>query len=286
MNLLFKYLTIIAISGLFACCTNNKGENGPAKDIPTKDSTTVLITKPEIYYTLDTLRDTAAVSAFRRLYSTEERKIIGALNRINPERIGLKKAYVFPDTMVTDLMYYTPFPEQFTAFDSIPKLILVSRRIQAFAIYEFGKLFRWGPSSTGKKSTPTPAGLFHTNYKAKLKISTVNGSWRMPWYFNISNRGGIGLHEYLLPGYPASHSCIRLYKEDALFIYNWADMWVLSKDETAVLKKGTPVIVYGIYEFDSIPPWRKAVSDHNLLKFTDEEKNELNSYSQKILNGQ
>lgn len=281
---LFCWLSAII---LFSYCTNNNGQNIPNNKIITPDSIqTQPAPKREIHYLLDTLRDTAAVGAFKRLYSKEELTIIGALNRINPERIGLKKAFVYPDTMVSDILFYTPFPASLSSFDSVSKLILVNKRLQAMGMYENGKLIHWGPVSTGKKSTPTPNGLYHTNYKAKLKISTVNGTWRMPWYFNISNYGGIGLHEYLLPGYPASHSCVRLYREDAIKIYNWADSWELSKDGTTVLKKGTPVIIFGNYNFDSIPSWKKAVENPDELKLNTDELDELTKYSRRILNGE
>ena len=82
----------------------------------------------------------------------------------------------------------------------------------------------------------TPAGLQYTNYKAKLKISTIDGDWKMPWYFNIQNRSGIGMHDYS-PGYPASHSCIRLLEHDAKWIFNWADQWVLDDKGAAIVKK-------------------------------------------------
>jgi hypothetical protein len=43
------------------------------------------------------------------------------------------------------------------------------------------------------------------------------------WNFNIENKLGVGWHS--LPGYPASHSCLRL--EDAKLLYEWADEWQL-----------------------------------------------------------
>ena len=59
-----------------------------------------------------------------------------------------------------------------------------------------------------------------------------------------------------MPGYPASHSCLRLLEKDAIFLYNWADQWILDeKNKDIILVKGTPVVVFGSYSFGSPKPW-------------------------------
>jgi hypothetical protein len=98
----------------------------------------------------------------------------------------------------------------------------------------------------------------------------------MPWYFNISNKGGIGMHQYVLPGYPASHSCIRMYEENALWIFNWADQWVLSEDESTVIKYGTPVLVFGNYNFKEPAPWKMLPEQPNTINLTTEELDTIN----------
>ena len=53
----------------------------------------------------------------------------------------------------------------------VPELPTVTR-VQAFAAYDSGALVRWGPTSTGRREMPTPARLFHTNWKARQRTST------------------------------------------------------------------------------------------------------------------
>ena len=53
-----------------------------------------------------------------------------------------------------------------------------------------GALVRWGPTSTGPRETPTPAGLFATNWKSKLRRSSDNREWLLPWYVNFINATG------------------------------------------------------------------------------------------------
>lgn len=160
-----------------------------------------------------------------------------------------------------NLMSIAPFPLQLEVARTIPKLVLVSRRVQAFGAYESGRLVRWGPTSTGKKSTPTPAGLYHTNWKAKETRSSINQSWILPWCFNLHNFSGVSFHKFDLPGYPASHGCVRLLEEDAKWIYDWADQWTLSKIDHSIVAFGTPVLIFGDYAYGEKPLWKRLADD-------------------------
>ena len=122
-----------------------------------------------------------------------------------------------------------------------PRLLLVSRRVQAFAAYEAGTLVRWGATSTGRRETQTPAGLFATNWRSKLRRSSDNGEWLLPWYVNFVNESGVSFHQFALPGYPASHACARLLIDDAKWIYDWVELWTLDATRQRIEVYGTPV---------------------------------------------
>jgi hypothetical protein len=210
--------------------------------------------------------------------------IILALNRIDRKNLRRGDSLIIPDTIVTDLRYYSPFPLKVEDAFQIPKLIFVSQKIQAFAAYQLGNLILWGPTSTGKRETPTPNGLFHTNWKAEETTSTFDDEWTLKWNFNLDNFEGIALHQYEMPGYPASHSCVRLYEKDAKWIYNWADQWIVTADEESILAYGTPVIIFDEYDFDSPKPWRGLANDpENLKVFIGDLEDELDNYLDLIL---
>jgi hypothetical protein len=122
----------------------------------------------------------------------------------------------------------------------------------------------------GRKKDPTPTGLFHTNWKAEQTTSTFNDEWDLKWNFNIENKLGVGWHQYALPGYPASHSCLRMQEKDARFMYEWADQWILEGTDN-VLANGTPVIVFGSYNFDAPKPWLQLVANPHALDITETE---------------
>jgi hypothetical protein len=186
---------------------------------------------------------------------------IAALNRIDGNKLLYLDSIVVMDSLDEDWLTYSPFPDSIPLVSGINKIILISYPIQAFSFYANGKLVYWGPVSMGKKSTPTPIGFFHTNWKSKLQISTENPEWLLPWYFNIMNNSGVSLHQYQLPGYPASHACIRLREQDAYWIYTHADQWKLDKSERQILFEGTPLFIYGKYAFGKARPWYALAKD-------------------------
>jgi lipoprotein-anchoring transpeptidase ErfK/SrfK len=235
-----------------------------------------------VNYHSDTLKGKTAIANFNKLYSEEQKNIIYAINRISSSVVRTGKVLVMPDTLSKQILDYSPYPDSVAAFDSLPKLILISLRIQAFAIYENGQLTRWGPVSSGKKSTPTPAGLFHTNFKAKVKVSSENSSWIMRWYFNFYAKRGIAFHQYSLPGYPASHACVRMQEKDAKWVFDWADQWKVSGKTGAVTATGTPVIVFGDYIFGTASPWVNLPKDNQSTMLTAQEFEEIYSYLPKI----
>ncbi|MEX1045231.1 MAG: L,D-transpeptidase family protein [Chthoniobacterales bacterium] len=69
------------------------------------------------------------------------------------------------------------------------------------------------PISSGKRKFETPTGEYVVTNKHRHWKSTLYGS-SMPFYLRLSCRD-FGLHAGHLPGYPASHGCIRLHRQDA-----------------------------------------------------------------------
>jgi hypothetical protein len=186
------------------------------------------------------------------------------LNRVDRNNLLRLDTLVFPDTIGIGIDIYSPFPSMVSEFRDVHKIMFISYYAQAFAVYESGERIRWGPLSLGKESTPTPTGLFATNWKSKKTTSTVNSEWVMEWCFNLANFQGVSMHEYALPGFPASHACVRLYKEDAIWLYNWADQWILEASEISVY--GTPVVIFGAYPFHERKPWLLMAENNRIME--------------------
>lgn len=137
-------------------------------------------------------------------------RIAMALNRTNKENFTQMDSVVVAGDMSGDIEFYLPFPYHVSSQEAIDKIIYFSYPTQTFAAYENRELIYTGPTNMGRKKDPTPTGLFYTNWKAEETTDTFNDEWDLRWNFNVENKLGVGWHQYRLPGYPASHSCLRL----------------------------------------------------------------------------
>ena len=197
---------------------------------------------------------------FYTTFTKEQQYTIAALNRIDTDHIKRRDTLIVPNEFKAFFIDYSPFPRKLDKITNVAKLVIFSYPIQAYGVYEKGNLVKWGATNMGKQSAQTPRGLFFTNWKGRRVTSTVDDEWILNWNFNINNSGGVGWHQYALPGYPASHSCLRLLDADAQWLYTWADQWVLSDKKTLKIK-GTPVIVYGDYQFGVKGIWHQLVEN-------------------------
>ncbi len=186
-------------------------------------------------------------------------EILEMLNRRDREHLlraePVVPGIIVPDTWSADPLVYSPFPPTWSAAEPHAKAIVVHQQMQAFAAYEGGKLVRWGPVSTGRKETPTPAGSFNLTWRARSRRSTDNEDWLLEWYFNFVNERGVSFHLFDLPGYPASHACVRMLLRDAQWLYAWGEQWSLDDSRREVMMPGTPVLILGAYPFGTAPAW-------------------------------
>ena len=282
-TLLFVFILSIVLTSI--SCEDKKSNKSENIDKKTKQKDSIVeipeekITPPlVINYKIDSLNTSVELDSFKSRYSEAQQKVIYAINRIEANKVRIGKSIVIPDTLFNDIFNYSPFPKNMELLRDIPKTVLISQRIQGFALYENGNLIKWGPVSSGKNSTPTPNGLHYGNYKAKKKISTVDEAWVLPYYFNFMNFEGVGVHQYALPGYPASHACVRLYMDDAQYIYDWAKQWELNSNGRKVLRNGTPFMVFGAYDYENESPWLQLARDRLNNNLIDEEMDTLKDY--------
>ncbi|ROL57318.1 hypothetical protein D9V84_04820 [Bacteroidetes/Chlorobi group bacterium Naka2016] len=176
-------------------------------------------------------------------------RVITTLNRKELRFFRIKQPIIIPDTFVEDLRFYSVFPQKYESANNIPKLIVVSNLYQAYACYEYGKIVRFSAVNSGKRSTPTYPGRYYIQWKERLRRSSFNENWIMPFTLNFHRLTGMAFHQFEMPGYPASHMCIRQFREDAEWLYNWAEL--PKKDSTGKLipMSGTPVIIIDFFNF-------------------------------------
>jgi hypothetical protein len=254
-----KIITLF-ISCLFLSCNEKEAIN-------TNNKSAVERTQPnEVAYTFQKSKDWLQVNQ----QNQKALDIVLAVNRLDAVTVTKTDSILVPTDLTGDLEYYMPFPLDLEILNKVKKVIVFSYAAQAFATYENGVLTHVGPTSMGSETHKTPTGLFFTNWKAEKTISTFNDEWELLWNFNIENKLGVGFHQYELPGYPASHSCLRLLEKDAKILYKFADEWILENDHKVALQ-GTAVIVFGSYNFNNQKPWFALTKNPKALTISEKQ---------------
>lgn len=100
-------------------------------------------------------------------------------------------------------------PAWFYAGPGAAVRVLVSIPQQKAWVFDGEDLLATSPVSTGRRGHETPVGRFHILQKAVHHRSNVYSNAPMPFMQRLT-QSGIALHAGHLPGYPASHGCIRL----------------------------------------------------------------------------
>jgi peptidoglycan hydrolase-like protein with peptidoglycan-binding domain len=90
-----------------------------------------------------------------------------------------------------------------------PLTLVVSLKDQKMDVYRGTGLITTTKVSTGTPSYPTKAGVFSILEKQRYHHSNMYSAAPMPWMERLT-RSGTALHGGVVPGYPASHGCIRL----------------------------------------------------------------------------
>jgi lipoprotein-anchoring transpeptidase ErfK/SrfK len=115
--------------------------------------------------------------------------------------------------------------KDFGAAPKGPLQIVVSIANQHVTLYSNGVHVAQSPVSTGVPGRPTPTGVFSIIQKDRFHHSNLYSNAPMPFMERIT-WSGVALHEGPLPGYPASHGCIRMTHEFAARLWQIARLGV------------------------------------------------------------
>ncbi|MCB1420265.1 MAG: L,D-transpeptidase [Notoacmeibacter sp.] len=118
-----------------------------------------------------------------------------------------------------------------------PVAVVISIPEQRVHVYRNGVRIAVSTCSTGKPGHETPTGVFVVLQKDKYHKSSTYNDAPMP-NMNRLTWSGIALHAGKLPGYPASHGCVRLPMQFSELLFT-------------VTHLGTPVIIAGSHS----DPW-------------------------------
>lgn len=157
------------------------------------------------------------------------RNLVMRINRMNTRLWPGTRIAVPRNPHSANTMEYTPFSPYRASTGR--KMIIYSPALNAWAAYgPAGNIIRWGPASSGQNWCPdlgrpcrTPSGNFKIYDKRgpgcfSTKFPKPYGGAPMPYCMFF--KGGFAMHGSNggVPGYNASHGCVRMFLEDAQWL--------------------------------------------------------------------
>jgi hypothetical protein len=158
-----------------------------------------------------------------------------------PAPIEIEPAAVRPAAHPHDLLrvtaavthdHFGPPPSPIPPSPNEGMRLVVSIPSQTLYVFKAGDLIMTSPVSTGRKGHGTPIGTFQILQKKRHHNSNLYDNAPMPFMQRLT-WSGVALHAGHVPGYPASHGCVRLPAGVARQLYGMTDFdtWVTVVNE-------------------------------------------------------
>jgi hypothetical protein len=198
--------------------------------------------------------------SWERLFPDEaQRDLVQRVNRSYNYLWQGKVIAVPKDLEHATLMSLSPFPLQITTDGE--KQIIVDQDKLAWAAYdEKGMLVKWGPIASGSnkcsdsnKSCLTLTGTYRMfskeNEHCKSDVFPIaKGGAPMPYCMFFHK--GFAMHGSSdIPGYRASHGCVRMFTRDAKWLN---ETFVDTSNEERNHNRGTLVVVRPVHSVESL----------------------------------
>jgi hypothetical protein len=181
----------------------------------------------------------------------KQRDLLQRINRMNIQpRVG---SFIAMPTNLADMTIYdaSPFPRYITPPGA--KTIYVTQKDLAWGAYDAdGNLVWWGPISPGQSYCPdihqsctTPDGSYVMQWKegidcisSQFPIHKDGSKGGAPMPYCMHFWGGYAMHGSTeVPGYAASHGCVRMFTRDA----EWLNEQFINLPRTG--QQGTRLII-------------------------------------------
>jgi hypothetical protein len=197
--------------------------------------------------------------SWERLFPDEnQRDIVQRINRSYNNLWPGKVIAVPKELAQKNMLDFAPFALHINPEPE--KLVIVDQDKLAWGAYDTnGNLIKWGPISSGSdrcsdnssRTCRTLTGIFHffskENERCRSNIFPIGrGGAKMPYcmYFHK----GFALHgAENVPGYRASHGCVRLFNKDAMWLnHEFVEVSNFEKN-----KMGTKIVVRPVTSISS-----------------------------------
>src|SRR6202045_1279231 len=149
-----------------------------------------------------------------------------------------------------------------------PIMAIVSLRDQRITIYDKNGWILRAPVSSGQRGRETPAGVFSVIQKDAEHYSNLYDDAYMPHMQRIT-WSGIALHGGPLPGYPASHGCVRMPYDFAARLFDATRLGmrvIVAPTDVAPIEIAHPVLLLSKPGAAAVAAARAAEADEAARK--------------------
>ncbi|HOM04223.1 MAG TPA: L,D-transpeptidase [Candidatus Kapabacteria bacterium] len=271
--MLHKFYTCLALISIFlVSCSKNDDTFEENQDVsPDVDDEQTYVDyyePPHIKYNLVEINNRATLdSIFASIPDSIDKsvaqKIITTLNRKELRFIRNGEKIIVPEVFTNNILDYSIFPHYYPSASNIDKIIIVAIDKQAYGCYENGRLVRFAAVNSGKERTPSFPGRYALVWKDRLRRSSLDSTWIMPFTFNFHSAAGSAFHQFQMPGRPVSHSCLRQFLDDAQWLFHWGETAKKDTSGKLIPFSGTPVILLNHFDYSRPTggPWLDFTSN-------------------------
>ena len=151
-----------------------------------------------------------------------------------------------------------------------PLFLVIDLTRQRVLLYRDGVPIAASTISSGSKGRETPTGVFPILQKEVMHRSGTYDDAPMPYMQRLTSKG-VAMHAGNLPGYPASHGCIRLPKLFAKLLYGVTELGtpVMITDEAEIAEQAQKTAEYqrATDEYAREMDEQKAAAERALAEF-------------------
>lgn len=259
-----RAMAIAMCVGLVACTTEGTPEeiaeerriDSTNKARATHDAhvDSVMRRFPRITYSRTVIADVAMLDSIRRTYGKQKEtwtayRAFTTVNRKDIQFFRVGDTIMIPSSIEKDLRAYSVFPQWYKAGEQVDRIVFISNKWQSYACYQRGELVRFAAANTGEEGKPTFPGRYAVNWTARMRLSSLDSTWKLPFTVNFHQYAGSAFHQFEMPGRPVSHSCVRQFLSDAEWLFKWVKQAKLDSTRRPIQFTGTPVIILDVFDF-------------------------------------
>src|SRR3984893_8114584 len=144
-----------------------------------------------------------------------------------------------------------------------PIMAIVSLHSQRITVYDANGWILRAPVSSGRRERETPAGIFSVIQKDADHHSNLYDDAFMPHMQRLT-WSGIALHGGPLPGYPASHGCVRMPFDFAERLFDMTELGlrvIVAPTDVAPVEMVHPVLLFSKPGVGALAAARTAEAD-------------------------